>query len=65
NSVERKSLPEIIPTAGWAYKAIARLGGWTDSKGTGKAAWSTIWKGWFRLKERIEGFRMAAELMKM
>lgn len=65
NSVERKSLPEKIPTAAWAYKAIARLGGWIDSKRTGKAAWSAIWKGWFRLKERIEGFRIAAELMKM
>ncbi|HAT9286907.1 TPA: IS4-like element ISLpn4 family transposase, partial [Legionella pneumophila subsp. pneumophila] len=29
NSVERKSLPEKIPTAAWAYKAIAKLGGWT------------------------------------
>ena len=65
NSIEKKSLPENIPTAAWAYQAIARLGGWTDSKRTGKAAWSAIWKGWFRLKERIEGFRIAAELMKM
>jgi hypothetical protein len=65
SSVERKSLPEKAPTAAWAYQAIARLGGWTDSKRTGKAAWSAIWKGWFRLKERLEGLRMAAELMKM
>ncbi len=65
NSVEKKSLPEKIPTAAWAYKAIARLGSWTNSKRTGKAAWSAIWKGWFRLKERIEGFRIAVELMKM
>lgn len=65
NSVEKKSLPEKIPTAAWAYKAIAKLGGWTDSKRTGKAAWSTIWKGWFRLQERVEGLRIASELMKM
>ncbi|HAT8934782.1 TPA: IS4 family transposase, partial [Legionella pneumophila subsp. pneumophila] len=65
NSVERKSLPEKIPTAAWAYKAIAKLGGWTDSKRTGKAAWSTIWKGWFRLQERVEGLRIANELMEM
>ncbi|MFO9558911.1 IS4 family transposase, partial [Legionella pneumophila serogroup 1] len=56
---------EKIPTAAWAYKAIAKLGGWTDSKRTGKAAWSTIWKGWFRLQERVEGLRIASELMKM
>ena len=56
NSVETKSLPQETPPAAWAYKAIAKLGGWTDSKRTGKAAWSTIWKGWFRLQERLEGF---------
>ncbi len=65
NSVEKKSLPKEIPTAAWAYKAMARLGGWTDSKRTGKAAWSTLWKGWFRLKERLEGLRIAKELMIM
>ncbi|WP_191968232.1 hypothetical protein [Legionella longbeachae] len=32
---------------------------------TGKAAWSTIWKGWFRLQERVEGLWIATELMKM
>ncbi|PYB48006.1 hypothetical protein DI019_00005, partial [Legionella pneumophila] len=37
----------------------------TDSKRTGKAAWSTIWKGWFRLQERVEGLRIANELMEM
>ncbi|HAT1775300.1 TPA: hypothetical protein KKW95_002039, partial [Legionella pneumophila] len=36
-----------------------------DSKRTGKAAWATIWKGWFRLQERVEGLRIATELMKM
>lgn len=65
NSVEKKSLPEKPPTAAWAYQAIAKLGGWTDSKKTGKAAWLTIWKGWFRLNERLEGLRIATELMKM
>lgn len=65
NSVERKSLPQETPSAAWAYKAIAKLGGWIDSKRTGKAAWSTIWKGWYRLQERLEGFRAATELMKM
>lgn len=65
NSVEKTSLPENTPTAAWAYQAIAKLGGWTDSKRTGKAAWATIWKGWFRLRERLEGLRIATEMMKM
>lgn len=65
NSVEKRALPEKIPTAAWAYQAIGKLGGWTNSKKTGKAAWLTIWKGWFRLKERLEGLRIATEMMKM
>jgi hypothetical protein len=64
-SVEKKSLPKIIPSAAWAYRAIAKLGGWNDSKRSGKAAWSTIWKGWFRLKERLEGVCIAQEIAKM
>lgn len=62
---KKKPLPESIPDATWAYQAIAKLGGWTDSKKTGKAAWATIWKGWFRLRERLEGLRIAREVMKM
>ena len=62
NSMEKTPLPEKTPSAVWAYKAIAKLGGSTDSKRTGKAAWSTIWKGWFRLQERVEGLRIATEL---
>lgn len=64
-TVEKKELPSTIPSAGWAYKAIAKLGGWNDSKGTGKASWSTIWDGWFRLSERVEGFMLAQQLVKI
>lgn len=64
-TVEKKALPSTPPSATWAYKAIAKLGGWCDSKRTGKAAWSTLWDGWFRLTERIEGFMIAKELIKM
>jgi hypothetical protein len=34
----------------------------TDSKRTGKAAWSTIWNGWAKLNERIEGFLIAQNI---
>lgn len=59
-AVEKKELPETIPSAAWAYKAIATLGGWNDSKKTGKAAWATVWYGLFRLRERVEGYMAAA-----
>jgi hypothetical protein len=59
NAVEKKECPSEPPSAAWAYQAIAKLGGWSNSKRTGKAAWSTVWNGWFRLTERVEGFLLA------
>jgi hypothetical protein len=61
-TVEKKEFPLKTPSAAWAYQAIARLGGWSNSKRTGKAAWSTIWDGWFRLTERVEGCMLAQSL---
>lgn len=52
---KNKALPKKPESLKWAYCAIARLGGWVDSKRTGKASWATIWKGWFKLQERIIG----------
>lgn len=46
SSTERKKpLPKKSPSLGWAYYAISKLGGWNDTKKTGKASWATIWKG--------------------
>ena len=61
-TVEKKELPSKPPTAEWAYQAIAKLGGWGNSKRTGKASWATLWDGWFRLTERVEGFLLAQTL---
>ena len=63
NAIEKKNLPIFPPTAAWAYKAIAKLGGWSNSKKTGKASWATVWEGWYRLTERVEGFRVAQQLL--
>jgi hypothetical protein len=63
HTIEKKDLPLKTPSAAWAYKAIAKLGGWNDSKKTGKASWATIWEGWYRLTERVDGFRMAQQLL--
>lgn len=60
-TVEKKDLPSSPPSAAWAYQAIAKLGGWSDSKKTGKASWATIWEGWYRLTERVEGFLLAQD----
>ena len=58
-TIEKKDLPLKPPNATWAYQAIAKLGGWSNSKRTGKASWATLWDGWFRLTERVEGFMLA------
>jgi hypothetical protein len=51
------------PTLQWAYQSIARLGGFTDSKRTGIASWGTLWKGWDRLQERVQGLLIAKEML--
>lgn len=56
-SVEQTKPPRTPPSAEWAYRALARFAGWTDSKRTGKAGWETLWNGWSRLQERYEGLQ--------
>lgn len=55
-SVEKKALPLETPDIKWSYRALARLAGWTDTKRTGRASWDTLWKGWQKLRERVEGW---------
>lgn len=62
-TVVKKTLPTKPPSAAWAYSAIAKLGGWTNSKRTGKASWATIWDGWFKLNERVSGFLVAQGIL--
>ncbi len=59
---ERRALPSTPPSLHWAYYALAKLGGWYDSKRTGKVSWLPLWEGWFRLQHMIEGAELAASL---
>lgn len=54
-----KPLPETAPPLRWAYYAIARLGGFSDTKHTGRVGWDTLWHGWFRLQERLQGYQLS------
>jgi len=47
----------------WAYKSLAKLGGFTDSKRTGMASWSTMWEGWDTLQAQVSGYRLAKEML--
>ena len=61
-AVEKTRPPKKVPTASWAYRAIARLGGWHDTKRTGRVGWDSYWLGWQKLQERIEGYEAAKML---
>jgi hypothetical protein len=57
-----KTLPETVPTMKWAYAELARLGGWKDTKRTGKASVKVLWQGWFKLQTILEGYDLAKSL---
>jgi hypothetical protein len=60
-----KSVPPTEPpSAEWAYRAIAKLGGWSDTQRTGRPGWQAIWRGLFRLAERVETHLITLELCK-
>ncbi len=61
-STERSPPPTSPPPARWAYLALAKLGGFTDTKYTGRPGWSTMWHGWFRLQERLHGYQVSQQL---
>lgn len=55
-----------IPEGGWRNKnlliAIARLGGFLGRRGDGNPGWITIWRGWQRLIDMINGYQVALKL---
>jgi len=48
-----------IVTAKQLWHAIARLGGYLDRKSDGPPGWQTLWKGWIRLMNVLEGVHLA------
>jgi hypothetical protein len=51
-----------ITTAKEVWHAIARLGGYLDRKCDGPPGWQTLWKGWMRVMDVLEGVHLAALL---
>ncbi len=60
---KRSRPPRRPPSLRWAYESIAKLGGWADTKRTGKASWQTMWHGWFRLQERVDAYLITRDFM--
>jgi hypothetical protein len=54
-----RPVPKRPPTIGWATLAIARLGGWRDTKQTGRIGWQALWRGWSKLEDLVEGWCLA------
>jgi hypothetical protein len=59
---EKMALPAAPPDMGWAYRSLAVLGGWKDTKRTGRASISVLWQGWFKLQTILEGYELAMSL---
>lgn len=57
-----KTLPDSAPSMEWAYTELAKLGGWKDTKRTGRASVKVIWQGWFKLQTILEGYELAMSL---
>jgi Transposase DNA-binding len=60
---ERSRPPAKAPPLQWAYKTLANLGGWMDTKRTGRAGWEAMWQGWFRLQERVDTYLAARDFL--
>ncbi|QIR13671.1 IS4 family transposase [Shewanella aestuarii] len=55
-------LPDSPPNMHWAYAELAKLGGWKDTKRTGRASVKVLWQGWFKLQTILEGYELAKSL---
>ena len=58
-STRHSAPPSTAPSKRWACLAVAKRGGFTDTKRTGRPGWDTMWHGWFRLQERLEGYQIS------
>lgn len=61
-TVHKAAPPAQPPSAEWAYRAIAKLGGWMNTQRSGRPGWQAIWYGLFRLSERVEAHVLALDL---
>lgn len=60
---KRRKPPGTAPTMQWAHMTLAKLGGFKDSKRTGRPGWDPLWDGYLDLEARVEGFKLALEAM--
>jgi hypothetical protein len=57
-----KPLRQRAPSVRWAFEALAKFGGWFDTKHTGRIGWKTLWDGWQQFQHHLTAWRMAMRL---
>jgi hypothetical protein len=57
-----RQVPSGTPTLAEALYLIALLGGFMGSRSTPQPGWLILWRGYERLRERVEGFLLARSL---
>ena len=59
---KNKNYPDKLPSIKEAVKWIAQLGGFLARKNDGNPGVTTIWRGWRRLTDLSDGWRLANEI---
>lgn len=57
-----RQVPSSTPTLAEALYLIALLGGYMGSRSNPQPGWLILWRGYERLRERVEGFLLALSL---
>lgn len=57
-----RQLPSSTPTLAEALYLLALLGGYMGSRSNPQPGWLILWRGYERLRERVEGFLLARSL---
>lgn len=55
---KRRKMPVEAPSMRWAYHSLGRLGGWKDTKRTGRVSWKSLWEGWEKLDLLVTGYEL-------
>ena len=58
-----KPVPNKPPMTKWVYNSIAKLAGFRDTKGAGRAGWETIWHGWNKFQGFFLGWQAAKQAL--
>lgn len=53
-----------VPTVAWLILEIAKFGGHSGGRAEGPPGWLVLWRGWRRLQDEMQGWRLAMSAMR-